>query len=74
MWVPFKVSFEYHESNFQFYLDLIVDILFLTDVVVNFFKAYVDDTSKIYVVNRCKIVKRYIKTWFCLDFFSSLPF
>ena len=58
LWVPYKVSFENEEeTDFQFKVDLIVDTLFLTDVVINFLKAYIDNKSKIYVVNRCKIAK-----------------
>ena len=49
-----------------------IDGIMLLDVVSNFFSGYVDDDERV-VMDHKKIVKRYLKTWFFIEFISSLP-
>lgn len=53
-------------------LDLILDVLFCTDVCVNFCTAYV--SRGVYVTRLRGIAWHYIYTWFFIDFFGSVPF
>ena len=52
-----------------------VDILLLIDVVLNFFTAYFDRFDHLrLVISHKKIARRYIKSYFFLDLFTSFPF
>lgn len=73
MYVPFKVCFIDDSSDFQFAFDLFVDFCFMTDIVVNFFSVIEDETGSL-ITNRTSIARRYIKGWFFIDLFTSLPF
>jgi len=52
--------------------DLMLDCLFCTDVVINFCTAVV--LRGVYVTDLRQIWLHYIKTWFFIDFFGSVPF
>ena len=73
MYVPFKVCFIDDSSDFQFAFDLFVDVCFMGDIVINFFSVIEDETGSL-ITNRTKIARRYIKGWFFIDLFTSLPF
>jgi hypothetical protein len=55
-------------------LGRVLDMIFCCDIVVNFRTSYVEAESDTVIVNGLKIAKKYMKTWFLLDFFSSVPF
>ena len=73
LYVPFKVCFVETTSDFGFVLDLCVDFLFLSDIVVTFNSA-IEDEQGIYITKRSLIAKKYCKGWFFIDFLTSLPF
>ena len=52
--------------------DLALDLLFCTDIILNFVTCYAD--KGIFVADISKIAKHYLRTWFLLDFFGSIPF
>ena len=54
------------------YFELFVDCWFLLDVIINFFTGYHEPTGE-YVNQRGRIVRKYLKGWFTLDFLSSIP-
>jgi len=54
-------------------IDRIFDILFCCDVVLNFRTTYADRDETVIVSGR-KIACKYLRTWFLLDFLSSVPF
>lgn len=43
IFVPIKVAFIENSSNAMFVFDLMVDILFLSDIIVTFFSVAEDD-------------------------------
>jgi len=53
-------------------LDWLVLVCFSVDLLVNFFTAYFDQQTL--VVNRFRIAKHYLRTWFIVDFLSCFPF
>ena len=73
LYVPFKVCFVETTSDFGFLLDLVVDFLFLTDIVLTFNTA-LEESSGLYNVSRGAICKSYCRGWFFIDFLTSLPF
>ena len=68
---PIRISFK-DESAYWLYLELTTDILFMSDIVVNFLSAY-SDKNGVIVFTKRKISKNYLKSWFIIDFVSSFP-
>jgi hypothetical protein len=70
--VPLNLAFESSEEGaFLKVFSLATDLFFITDVVLNFFTAYRD--GAITVVDRKKIIYRYLTHWFIVDFVASVP-
>jgi hypothetical protein len=73
--IPFRLSFE--EDGNKFFdtlnsMDIYFDVIFLTDIVINFNTATYQKGVLIY--NRKIIFLNYIKLWFWLDLLSSFPY
>jgi hypothetical protein len=70
---PYEVAFLDSDLNFLFFLNRLVDIFFVFDIVVQFFLPYLDHFGhEVKVLSL--IQKRYLKTWFAIDFISIFPF
>ena len=55
-----------------FYLDILVDIMFWVDILFSFRTGYMKDI--IYVeMQPVPVAKKYLKTWFTIDFFAVFP-
>ena len=70
---PYKLAFEDSNTNKEDVVDIIVDILLGIDLVLNFFSAYYDSEENL-VKSRKKIIIKYLKGWFVIDFISIFPF
>lgn len=53
--------------------DLMVDVLFIVDIVINFRTTYVDQNDEV-VTQPSRIAQHYIKGWFPIDLFAAIPF
>ena len=53
--------------------DLIVDLLFIFDMLLNLRTTYYDDDNNLVLEPR-KILKRYLTSWFAIDFLAVFPF
>ncbi|XP_072311602.1 voltage-gated inwardly rectifying potassium channel KCNH6 isoform X2 [Eucyclogobius newberryi] len=53
--------------------DLLVDVLFIVDIVINFRTTYVDQNDDV-VTQPVRIAKHYMKGWFPIDLFAAVPF
>ncbi|XP_077359881.1 voltage-gated inwardly rectifying potassium channel KCNH6 [Festucalex cinctus] len=53
--------------------DLMVDVLFIVDIVINLRTTYVDHNDEV-VTQPGRIAKHYIKGWFPIDLFAAIPF
>ena len=71
--LPYKLAFEDSNTNKEDVVDIIVDILLGIDLVLNFFSAYYDSEENL-VKSRKKIIIKYLKGWFIIDFISIFPF
>jgi len=70
---PFVISFlETSRWDFWFWLDLIIDLGFMTDVAWNLNTAYYDKDG-VLETRRKKIFLNYLKGWLVVDFIASLP-
>ena len=48
--------------------------MFYSDLILNFFHAYIDEDTQIAVNDWNKIYRRYLASWFVVDFVSVFPF
>ncbi|KAK3240751.1 hypothetical protein CYMTET_49426 [Cymbomonas tetramitiformis] len=71
---PYEVAFLEPAWDAMFVCNRIVDVCFLTDIILNLFIAYFDGVSGTWVYDLRLIRKRYIKGWFAMDVVSVLPF
>lgn len=67
--VPYNITFQ---SEGFLVLDVIIDVIFFFDIVLNFRTTYATDSGKL-VVDQKNIALLYLKTWFFIDFISFLP-
>ncbi|KAM4624483.1 voltage-gated inwardly rectifying potassium channel KCNH6, partial [Polymixia lowei] len=54
-------------------VDLMVDVLFIVDIVINFRTTYVNHNDEV-VTRPSGIAKHYMKGWFPIDLFAAIPF
>jgi hypothetical protein len=69
---PLSLAFHKIEKKLELF-DLVVDCIFLADVVRNLNTGVVTDSDQI-ILDRRTITKRYITSWFVPDLVSSLPY
>ncbi len=72
--VPYRIGFDIPVpfGSFGFWLDALIDVYFAVDIVVNFRTAYYDGSGKL-VTDLRMVAKKYLKTWFIIDFVSCVP-
>lgn len=70
--VPYRIPFEDQTSDSWVIADTFFDLIFITDIVLNFLTAYEDENGEL-VTEKKKIFKTYIKSWFIIDLISSIP-
>lgn len=73
--IPFRIGFqtEPDPSSGLAIFDTFIDCTFGIDIIFNFNTAYVDAVSEKLVVSRVNIIQNYMKLWFWIDFFSTIP-
>jgi hypothetical protein len=67
-----RISFEMATDDFTFYLETIIDSLFILDVIINFNTGFYDVSTLI--TDRKAIAIDYLKFWFWIDLISSIPY
>ena len=51
-----------------------MDLIFILDILLNFRTGYFDETLDAVVYSPSKVANKYLRTWFCLDALSGIPF
>ena len=75
IYVPYLLSKNFflfkEKENFQIIL-IIIDLIYIIDVILNFFRAYINYEE--HLIRRTKeIVLHYLKTWFLFDLIQAIP-
>jgi hypothetical protein len=70
--LPMRISFEIATDDFSFYLETIIDSMFIIDVFLNFNTGFYDVST--IITDRYEIAKDYMKFWFWIDLISSIPY
>jgi hypothetical protein len=73
---PVEVVFTRDGDPGWFFLNLLVNLFFFCDLILNFFMAYQEDANKgtQWVTDRRLIIRHYVRTWFVLDLLTVVPF
>lgn len=71
---PLNMAFVTEESTLLTSVYVLVDFVFLLDIIMNFFTTYIDSVSNLEVLDHKRIALSYIKSWFVFDVFSIIPF
>ncbi|XP_051274648.1 potassium voltage-gated channel subfamily H member 4-like [Dicentrarchus labrax] len=76
--VPYTVSFTpYHDtvaaSYFTIVSDILVEMLFIIDIILNFRTTFVSQSGQVVYESR-SICVHYATTWFFVDLLAALPF
>jgi CRP-like cAMP-binding protein len=71
--IPFRIGFDIRANDVDSWLvpDLIMDGIFLADIIISFFKSYDEEGER--VTDREVITWRYIKNGLTVDVLSTLP-
>lgn len=77
--IPIRLAFDQTVAlgSAEFYIDMLVDIFFLIDIVLNFRTAiisYNEAGQRTRNNDRCDIAKHYLKGWFVIDIVAVLPY
>ncbi|XP_037086191.1 potassium voltage-gated channel subfamily H member 8-like [Pollicipes pollicipes] len=71
--VPYNASFVMDRDRPSVVSDVVVEALFLIDIVLNFRTTYVNKKGEV-VSNPRYIATNYLKGWFIVDLLAALPF
>lgn len=74
---PLVIIFNIKSEGILFYLDIFVSFMFFIDICINFITAYEERKSiqeKRLVTSHKEIAGKYMKGWFWIDFFATIPF
>eukprot|EP00941_MAST-03F_sp_MAST-3F-sp1_P005315 g5315.t1 len=72
--VPYRLAFSDEASGFTEVLENLIDLFFFFDIILNFLTAYEDADTRTLEWSLSKIRNNYLKTWFTIDFLSTIPF
>lgn len=78
--MPFRLCFgnEAPIYSYMYYFEFVIDMIFLLDIIFNFFTGYFIGREDMDVVvieyDSYKIAKKYLKGWFIIDVSSGIPF
>jgi hypothetical protein len=79
VFTPYVAAFLLNEKGYPdsdsrlFYVDLLVDIMFIIDIVINFRTTYVSENDEV-VSAPSKIAVHYFRGWFIIDLVAAIPF
>jgi len=72
--MPYRIAFIDNKLFDEwFFLDLMIDILFFIDVIVNMTSAYYDNEGRL-VTSRYMIMVNYLTSWMIIDVLACIPF
>lgn len=71
--LPMRISFEMAFNEPIFYFEVIVDCMFMFDIIMNFNTGYYYQGNRL-VMTRKHIATEYMCPWFFLDVLSSAPY
>jgi hypothetical protein len=71
--LPYRIAFVSRYNAGYAVIDFLLDVFFMSDVLLNFFTAFCRDDGLL-VTSHVQIARHYARTWFLPDALSSIPF
>ena len=71
---PREVQWFWKEPTVLNMCNLLVDLMFVIDIVINFRSTYIKEETDEIVSDPKNIACHYLKTWFVVDFVAAIPF
>lgn len=71
--VPFDIAFNVCGGAGLLFVDIVVDLFFIADLILNLRTTYVDDAGML-VLDYERVRWHYLRSWFVVDFLSAFPF
>lgn len=73
---PYEIAFLEPERGVLYVLNRVIDLIFVNDMVLQFFLKVKRKTKQgvVWVRNRKRIANLYLKSWFVIDLLSILPY
>jgi CRP-like cAMP-binding protein len=71
--IPYRLAFAIPVNVAWDVFDLLTELLFGVDLLMSFFTAYEQSDYVLNTVHK-NIARRYLKSWFIVDFLSTVPF
>ena len=71
-YIPYQVCFN-NEDTEMTGSDYVIEVWFVTDIVITFFTAY-ENKRGLIETSHTKIAKKYLKGWFFFDLIACIPF
>lgn len=77
--IPYSLAFhvwdDMHPGDPVAIIAFLIDLCLVFDIFLNFRTAYIDKYDRLRIIPDPKLIaKRYLRTWFTVDFLSSTPF
>uniref|UniRef100_A0A0G4EYH9 Cyclic nucleotide-binding domain-containing protein n=1 Tax=Chromera velia CCMP2878 TaxID=1169474 RepID=A0A0G4EYH9_9ALVE len=70
--VPFYLCFDFQPSGGLAIWEVIIDIIFIIDIIVSFFTSYYEGANQVTDLKRIAI--HYLMGWFLMDLVASFPY
>jgi len=70
--IPYRICFNADATGFLYYVETVIDVCFMLDILVNFNSGFYRRGNVIY--KRSEVAKNYIMTWFLIDCLASFPY
>jgi voltage-gated potassium channel Kch len=70
---PYRVALIDDDTPGWIFINTLVDILFLLDILIIFNSAYFNDDFQL-ILSRKEIAKNYLNSWFLIDLVAITPF
>mmetsp|Transcript_30867 Transcript_30867/g.67555 ORF Transcript_30867/g.67555 Transcript_30867/m.67555 type:complete len:725 (+) Transcript_30867:103-2277(+) len=73
---PYEVAFLQNEPTALYFLNRVIDVVFVKDIIMSFFlKVAVQKRARtVWIKSHREIIKLYLRTWFVIDILSVLPY
>ena len=75
--IPYEITIESVciniNKSFRFYINYFVDIIFIIDVIINFFVSFYSNKD-VLMKKPKKVAFHYLRGWFFMDFLAAFPF
>ena len=71
--IPYRLSINYETQGLWLAFDFFIDTIFLIDMCFNARTVFFSKEERVFVCVPSQIYSKYLRTWFAIDFMSTVP-